>query len=41
MLADSAMDEVIVENNSLSKKEKINIFDINPMLKVRIEGADG
>ena len=30
-----------VENNSLSKKDKINIFDINPMLKVGIEGADG
>ncbi|MGS3448434.1 hemagglutinin repeat-containing protein [Klebsiella electrica] len=30
-----------VENNSLSKKDKINIFDINPMLKIGIEGADG
>ena len=30
-----------VENNSLSKKDKINIFDINPMLKVGIEDADG
>lgn len=29
------------ENNALSKKDKINIFDINPMLKVGIEGADG
>ena len=27
------------ENNSLSKKDKI--FDINPMLKIGIEGADG
>ena len=30
-----------VENNSLSKKDKINIFDINPILKIGIEGADG
>ncbi|VGP79493.1 16S rRNA endonuclease CdiA [Klebsiella variicola] len=30
-----------VENNSLSKKDKINIFDINPMLKIGVEDADG
>lgn len=29
------------ENNALSKKDKINIFDINPMLKIGIEDADG
>jgi filamentous hemagglutinin len=30
-----------VENNSLSKKDKVDIFDINPMLKIGIEDADG
>lgn len=29
------------ENNALSKKDKINIFDINPMLKIGVEDADG
>ncbi|HCR0214151.1 TPA: hypothetical protein OMS38_000019 [Klebsiella aerogenes] len=37
-MADFATDKVVVENNSLSKDK---IFDINPMLKVGIEGADG
>ncbi|MGA4527426.1 hypothetical protein ACK6SQ_16515 [Enterobacter ludwigii] len=38
--AESASERVVVENNSLSK-DKPGIFDINPMLKVGIEGADG
>ncbi|WP_345769082.1 hemagglutinin repeat-containing protein [Citrobacter amalonaticus] len=33
--------KVEVENNALSKKDKINIFDINPMLKIGVEDADG
>ena len=37
-MADFATDKVVVENNSLSKDK---IFDINPMLKDGIEGADG
>lgn len=31
----------VVENNSLSKKDKLNIIDINPMLRIGVEGADG
>jgi len=38
--AKSASERVVVENNSLSK-DKPGIFDINPMLKIGIEGADG
>lgn len=37
-MADFATDKVVVENNALSKDK---IFDINPMLKIGIEGADG
>ncbi|MFP8441281.1 polymorphic toxin type 50 domain-containing protein [Citrobacter braakii] len=38
--AEFAPERVVVENNSLSK-DKPGIFDINPMLKIGIEGADG
>lgn len=37
----SASERVVVKNNALSKKDKINIFDINPMLKIGVDDADG
>lgn len=36
----SASEKIVVENNALSK-DKPGIFDINPMLKIGIEDADG